>query len=122
MKRTAIIAAGALAFSLGLSACSQDEEGNLESPTFITLDNLHGAEVEISQNRPLVVPVGPNEDPAKWTEGSVEDTTIAEFTPGKKDGSATFNPGFRAVGEGVTGAELVNPNTGEAITFTLTVK
>lgn len=111
-----IAAAAVLALTLGATACSDG------APTFVTLDNLHGAHVEITERQPLVIPVGYDQDASKWTDGGADDEAVARFVPGSKDGSSQSNPGFEAVGEGTTGAHLKNPSTGENIEFTITVK
>lgn len=106
--------------AFALTACSG--ESQLEAPTMVTIDNLHDATVEIAPHRPLEIPVGEGKDSSAWTEGGVDDETVAEFVPGGGDGSSETNPSFRAVSQGTTGAHLTVPDTGEVITFTLVVE
>ncbi|WP_420098581.1 hypothetical protein [Corynebacterium sp.] len=70
--------------------------------------------------KPLVINV-PN-NPDSWTRGSTADDTIARFTPGRDDGSATFNPGFTPLNLGGTTAAIKDPDTGENITFDIIVE
>ena len=118
---SAVVSAVALVGLAGVG-CSHDGQTQLESPVMVTLDNLDGESIEISRNRPLVIPVGENHDAAQWTQGQADDPTIAEFTPGKGHGVEHTAPGFRAVGTGSTNAHLTNPETNETYTFTLVVK
>lgn len=123
MGKNIIAAVSAVSLAAGLGACSSESgETQLESPILVDTDNLHDATIEISQHRPLVVTVGLAEEAAQWTEGSVDDESVARFVPGKDDGSAQFNPGFEAVSAGTTGAQLTDPHSGDVITFTLVVE
>lgn len=79
--------------------------------------DLSGAIFEITIENPLVVNVP---DPVGWS-GEVEDSAVAEFIPGRDDGSAVFNPGFEAVGTGSTGASLTGPD-GDEYAFTIVVR
>ena len=121
---SAVLVAAAIVTLTG--GCGRDGEAQLESPVMVTLDNLDGESIEISRNRPLVIPVGEDHDSAQWTQGQADDTAVAEFVPGQRVGengdvTEQGNPGFRAVGKGNTGAHLTNPETNETYTFTLIV-
>lgn len=121
---SAVLVAAAIVTLTG--GCGRDGEAQLESPVMVTLDNLDGQSIEISRNRPLVIPVGEDQDAALWTQGRADDTAVAEFVPGQRDGengdvTEQGNLGFRAVGKGNTGAHLTNPETNETYTFTLIV-
>lgn len=126
MKHQKLVAAAVVALAFSTGACGteagSDGQTKLEAPTFVTLDNLHGAHVEITERQPLVIPVGYDQDASEWTDGGVDDEAVATFVPGSKDGSTETNPGFEAVGSGTTDAYLINPATGEDIEFTITVK
>lgn len=117
-KRAAALVA---AFAIGLGGCSEQRDSFVQAPELVTTDNLAGASVQISKNRPLVIPVD-DDHPERWTEGGVDDESVAAFVPGKDDGKTNSNPGFEAVSKGTTGASLTDPNTGESIEFTITVK
>lgn len=112
MKRFGALLLTTLTLTL-TTACTNNGGVDLEAPVYVTVDSLDGAKVTITKHQPLVVPVGENLDPDAWTEGSVEDETVATFEPG---------PSFRAVGVGTTSAQLTNPDTGEVYTFTLVAK
>ncbi|QYH19456.1 hypothetical protein JKI95_10275 [Corynebacterium aquatimens] len=120
LATTASAVACAVALTTGLTACAGGSS-ELPAPEFVTSDNLDGAEITLHPDRSLVIPVG-EDDPARWSEGSVDDEAVAKFVPGTSAGETKSNPGFTAVGKGTTGAQIVDPKTGEAITFTITVK
>lgn len=123
-------AVATIALAAGLAACSgggQPGQPNLPelpelpAPEFVTTDNLHGAEITLHPESSLVIPVG-EDNPGTWTEGSTDDENVAKFVPGTSQYGAKTNPGFAAVGEGTTDASIVDPKTGEVISFTITVK
>lgn len=115
-------AAVALSAALALGGCADnDQHTQLKAPELVTTDNLDGASVEVSSNRPLVIPVE-DDHPERWTQGSVEDESVARFVPGKDSGPSDSNPGFEAVGKGTTSATLTDPDSGEVYTFTITSK
>lgn len=117
-KRAAALVA---ALAIGLSGCSEQRDSFVQAPELVTTDNLDGANVQISKNRLLVIPVD-DDHPERWTKGSVDDESVATFVPGKDDNRSNSNPGFEAVGKGTAAASITDPNTGEAIEFTITVK
>lgn len=131
-RALAVLTAGVL--TLGLTACGRDDDAanttegstttvatdaQLPAPIIHTPDELDGQSITISFGRPLIVNVP--DDPQDWTTGSVDDITVAQFNPGRADGTAAYNPGFTARNHGETTAHITNPTTGTTITFTLTI-
>ena len=54
--------------------------------------------------------------------GEIADTSVAEFTPGRVEDDATFNPGVTGLSAGSTEVLMSNVDNGdEAITFTVVV-
>ncbi|OLT54885.1 hypothetical protein BJF89_01230 [Corynebacterium sp. CNJ-954] len=93
----------------------------MPAPVILTPEELAAnSPITIAMYRPLVINVASN--PASWTEGSTADDTIARFTPGRDDGSATFNPGFTPLNLGGTTATIKDPDTGKEITFDIIVE
>ncbi len=106
---------------LSLSSCGGDAESNADSPQALPpviaeVGELDGSTFEINAAQPLVVNAP---DPTEWT-GEASDPAVAEFVPGKDDGSALFNPGFEAKGSGSTDATMTAPD-GTVYAFTIVV-
>ncbi len=107
---------------LSLSSCDGGDVGsNTDSPQALPpviaeVGELDGSTFEINSAQPLVVNAP---DPTEWT-GEASDHSVAEFIPGKDDGSALFNPGFEARGSGSTDATMTAPD-GTVYSFTLVV-
>ena len=119
---------GAAVFVVGLlglsvSACGDSGAGPQSGsagalpPVIAEVEDLDGSTFEINDAQPLVVNAP---DPTKWT-GEVADPSVAEFVPGRDDGSAVYNPGFFARGSGSTGASMTAPD-GEVHNFEIVVK
>lgn len=108
---------------MSLSACgARDAESATGSPQALPpviaeVQELDGSTFEINPAQPLVVNAP---DPTKWT-GEASDDSVAEFVPGEDDGSALFNPGFKAKGSGSTDATMTAPD-GTVYAFTIVVR
>jgi hypothetical protein len=63
---------------------------------------------------------GDDETYTEWT-AEIADPEVVEFTPGRDDGSAQFNPGLTAKSIGDTEVTLDNGETGDSVTFTVEV-
>lgn len=110
-----------LALGLSLSSCSdatnKDEEATEAlPPVIVELDQLDGETFEITSDRPLVVNAP---EPADW-QGETADPAVAVFAPGRLEESAEYNPGFEAVGPGLTSASMTGPD-GTTYNFELAV-
>lgn len=82
--------------------------------------SLDGTTVELVVGQSL--DIGTGDLPVDSYSGEVEDPSVAEFTPGREEGGATFNPGIEALSEGTTSVVLSNSDGGiEDVTFTVHV-
>lgn len=124
------VAATVLAGALAFTGCSQpapepapnpetSDEQRPPGPIYFTPEDLQGKDVSISLDIPLTITIEDDADLDKW-HGEVTDDTVAEFTAGKMQDGASFNPGFNALKTGTTDATLTGPD-GKEITFTITV-
>jgi len=136
-RSIAVIVAAAATFAL--AACSDDTPGadtapaetpastvaptttqaaSALPPIIVTVAEAEGTtvEAEVGNTVDLVV----DTDVTEWT-GSVQDPTIATFTPGKEEGGATFNPSLIAVAAGETEVTLTDKVSDQTVTFTLHV-
>ncbi|MFN8022053.1 MAG: hypothetical protein U0Q03_11040 [Acidimicrobiales bacterium] len=132
-RHLASFAAIALLAAAPLAACSDDEStsdattsttpttqpgGNqLPAPVIVDITTVQGTTVSVPLGNVVVVNA---DDPASWT-GSVDDESIATFTPGSDDGTASFNPGFSTRHGGITTARLTNGTTTVVFTLEVTV-
>jgi hypothetical protein len=114
----------ALAIALPLAACSDDlsrssdttQAGSeLPAPVIVDVNEIDGTTVSVPLGNVVVVNA---DDPTAWT-ATVADASVATFTPGSDDGSATFNPGFAPVQAGTTEVTMTDGTT--TVTFTLEV-
>lgn len=126
MKNNKWIALGAaVAMITVLSACgnsSSDEPigGDVIAPVTMEANDLQGAEVELVVGQVLNINTGSLE--VDSYSGEVSDTSVAEFSEGRKDGSAEFNPGVTAVGVGTAEVTMVNDQGGiQPLEFTVVV-
>ena len=90
--------------------------GTVVAPIFVDPATVDGTTVSVPLDNVVVINV---DDPTAWT-GKVDDESVATFTPGSADGTATFNPGVQPVTEGTTSVTITD-GTGKAHTFTLVV-
>ncbi|UOE43540.1 hypothetical protein [Agromyces larvae] len=119
----AIGVAGALAFS-GCAAGAGDEtaeptDGDVLPPIMVQLDEVDGTTVEVPLDNVIVLQ-GDDETYTAW-EADIADESVAEFTPGRDDGSASFDPGITPLKVGSTEVTLDNSETGDSVTFTVDV-
>lgn len=125
--RRLLLRAGALALALGTAisivGCSPTDGGNgdagLLPPVIVDITEIDGTTIEVTKGNVIDI-TGDDETFTDWT-GKVADEKIAEFTPGKDDGSAQFNPGVTGLSAGHTEVTLDNATSGETITFTVEV-
>lgn len=120
--------AAATAFALVLAGCgssspSENDEpigGDVIAPVTMEANELQGAEVDLVVGQVLNINTG--DLAVDSYTGEVADPTIAEFTPGKKDGDAEFNPGVTARAVGTTEVTMTNEQGGiQPLQFTVTV-
>ena len=130
MKLTRILTASVIALSaVALSACSAPSSsepantpigGDVITPVSVEANDLQGETVDLIVGQVLNINTG---DLATDSyTGVVDDTAVAEFTPGKSDAGAELNPGVTAVGVGDTSVTMKNAQGGiQPITFTVVV-
>jgi hypothetical protein len=100
------VVAGVFAVSIALSGCSQSNEPVI-APVTMDAGDLQGETVELA---------------VESYSGEVADPAVAEFVAGYTDGSATFNPGVKALSVGTTEVVLSNSDGGiQDVTFTVEV-
>ncbi|QAY72496.1 hypothetical protein ET445_03215 [Agromyces protaetiae] len=123
------IATSALVLAAGfaLAACATDEGGATGStstpevlpPVMVQLDEIDGTTVEVPITNVIVLQ-GDDTTFTAW-EADIADPSVAEFTPGRDDGSAQFDPGITPLKIGETEVALNNTESGDSLTFTVKV-
>ena len=114
-----------LALSTTLAACGSNaaEEpigGDVIAPVTMEANDLQGAEVELLVGQVLNINTG--DLAVDSYSGEVADPAVAEFTPGRNDGSAEFNPGVTALAVGSTEVTMINDQGGiQPLEFTVVV-
>ena len=115
---SAAVAAGAVVFAL--SACAGPAAGPVIAPVTMDAGALQGETVELVVGQVLNINTG--DLAVDSYRGEVADASVAEFVPGREDGSATFNPGIEALAPGTTEVVMTNSNGGiQPLTFTVEV-
>jgi hypothetical protein len=129
MKKWIALAAAAV-LAASLSACaggSSDSSGTDEpiggdviAPVTVEANDLQGEEVELVVGQVLNINTG--DLAVDSYTGEVADAKVAEFTPGRTDGSAEFNPGVTALAVGSTEVTMTNEQGGiQPLVFTVVV-
>lgn len=88
------------------SGTEQPIGGDVIAPVTMSVNELQGAEVELVVGQVLNI-VTDSLEVDSYT-GAVADPKIAEFSTGRNDGSAEFNPGVIALAAGTTNVTLTN--------------
>ena len=93
-----------------------DAEGNWAiEPAFDNIRPFRGAYALAAMPR-----TGDDETFADWT-ADVDDPDVVSFVAGRTDGTATFNPGLKALEEGYSDVTLTNSSTGQSVSFEVEV-
>lgn len=114
-----------LALSTTLAACGSNAAvepigGDVIAPVTMEANDLQGAEVELLVGQALNINTG--DLAVDSYSGEVADPAVAEFSPGRNDGSAEFNPGVTALKVGTTGVTMTNEQGGiQPLEFTVVV-
>ncbi len=118
MKTLRVFAAAiALTAVVGLSACSS---GPVIAPVTVSANDLQGDTVELVVGQVLNINTGDLAVDSYTAE--IADSSILEFSQGREDGSATFNPGFTAKKVGETEVTMTNEQGGiQPLEFTVKV-
>lgn len=104
--------------ALALTACGAPTP--VQAPVTMSANDLQGATVELKVGQVLNINTGSLAVDSYTAE--IGDPAIVEFTQGKVDGSATFNPGFTAKAEGSTEVTMKNAQGGiQPLQFTIDV-
>ena len=112
------VAAGGLALA-GCSTGAGTGADTLPAPVVVQIADIEGETIEVVDGNVIDL-TGDDETYAEW-DAEIEDPSIVEFTPGRDDGSAQFNPGLTATAVGETAVTLENSETGETVAFTVEV-
>lgn len=112
----------AICAGLSLTGCSSgDADGGGDAgtiaPVIVDIHEIDGTTVEVTQGNVIDL-IGDDETYLDWT-AEISDPEVVEFTPGKDDGSAQFNPGLTALSVGDTEVTLDNSTSGETVAFTV---
>lgn len=103
---------------LALAGCSTGTD-TLPAPVVVEIADIDGETIEVVDGNVIDL-TGDDETYADW-DAEIEDPSIVEFTPGRDDGSAQFDPGLTATEVGSTAVTLENSATGETVSFTVEV-
>lgn len=119
MKSIRVLAVtAAVSLALGLSACAPTTP--VVAPVTVNVNDLQGANVEVALNQVINITTGDLAVDSYTAE--IADPSVLEFTQGKEDGSATFNPGLKPLKVGETEVTLTNEQGGiQPLEFTVTV-
>ena len=121
------LAAGAIALAVALGGCSgassdpgaASASAQLPAPVIADLTTIEGTTVTVPVGGAVDL-VGDDETFTDWT-ADIDDPEVVSFTPGKKDASASFNPGLTALSEGDSAVTLTNSSTGQKVEFEVEV-
>lgn len=116
--RTAALLALGMASAFALAGCAASSTGVI-APVIADLTKIDGTTVTVGVGNVIDL-TGDDKTYTSW-EADIADPKIVEFTPGKDDGSAQFNPGLKALAEGSTEVTLDNSESGDSVTFTVEV-
>lgn len=117
-------AAAALLAGLALVGCSPQGSapigGDVMAPVTMGVNELQGETVELIVGQMLNIDT--ESLAVDSYAGSVGDKTVAQFTEGRREGSAEFNPGVEALAEGKTTVRMTNEQGGiQPLEFTVVV-
>lgn len=94
--------------------------GDVIAPVTKSVNELQGAEVELVVGQ--VLNIATDSLAVDSYTGEVVDTRVAQFSAGRVDGSAEYNPGVTALAEGTTKVTMTNDQGGiQPLEFTVKV-
>lgn len=127
--RNVLTLVAAVALSASLAGCGGAAEpagggdvigGDVIAPVTMSVNELQGETVELVVGQ--VLNITTESLAVDSYRGEVSDPEVATFTPGKKDGSAEFNPGVTALAEGSAEVTMTNEQGGiQSLEFTVRV-
>jgi hypothetical protein len=107
----------AVAAIIGLSACAP---GSVVAPITVNANDVQGETIELPLNTVLNINTG--DLAVDSYTADIADPSVVEFTQGKDDGSATFNPGLKPLKVGETQVTMTNEQGGiQPLEFTVKV-
>lgn len=127
MSARAALSAASLALVLAVSGCTgaapapapTGSSAQLPAPVIVELGSIDGTTVTVPLPNVIVLAAGDTSVSA-WT-ADIDDPDVLSFTPGRDDGSATFNPGLTPLKVGDSGVTLTDGETGETVSFEVEV-
>ncbi len=133
MLRRPLVLLALAALPLLATACGDDDStaattappansaigGHPLPPVVVNIDTLDGQTVDVRLGGTIDL-TGDEATFTDWT-ADIADPHVVTFTPGRDDGSATFDPGLQAIGVGTSKVTLVNSSSHDTVTFTVTV-
>ena len=118
LPRIVAVAAAASVLLVGIAGCATTSP--VVTPVVVNSGDIQGSVVEVPLNSTVVINTG-DLDVDSYT-AEIADGAILEFTQGREDGSAVFNPGFTAKAVGETEVTMTNEQGGiQPLEFTVTV-
>lgn len=119
MKSLRVLAAAAAVFTVvGLSACAPTNP--VVAPVTVDVNDLQGETVEVALNQVLNINTGDLAVDSYTAE--IDDSSVLEFTQGREEGGATYNPGFKPLKVGETDVTMTNEDGGiQPLEFTVKV-
>lgn len=94
--------------------------GDIVAPVTMDANDLQGAEVDLVVGQMLNIDTGSLA--VDSYSGEVSDPKLAEFVPGRDEGSAKFNPGVSALEPGTVRVMMTNEQDGiQPLEFTVVI-
>ncbi len=105
---------------VALTACTPAMNEPVIAPVTMSANDLQGQTVDLVVGQVLNIDTGSL--PVDSYTAEIDDESVATFTQGRDDDTATFNPGINAVGVGSTGVVMTNEDGGiQPLEFTVVV-
>lgn len=118
MRLRALVVVLAVTAMMGLTGCAPPSP--VIAPVVMDVGDLQGETVQLAVGQVLDIDTG--DLAVDSYQGVVEDPSVAQFSPGREEGGATFNPGVTGLADGTTEVVLSNSNGGiQDVTFTVEV-
>jgi len=106
-----------LSVTMGLAACATNP---VVEPVTVDVGQLQGATVEVAMGQ--IININTGDLAVDSYTAKIGDPSIAEFTQGKTEGDATFNPGIKPLAVGETSVTMTNAQGGiQPLEFTVKV-
>ena len=103
----------------GVASDSDGASGSVIAPVSVPITEVDGTTVTVQVGN-VVNLTGDDETFADWT-AEIDDPEVVSFVDGRTDGSATFNPGVKALEVGDSDVTLTNSSIGHSVSFEVEV-